>query len=74
MQTFWVFLVDLASSKSTAAAAAFKFAVELDQMDNSGALNVCVHPLVIINVSDHTTRMRFKGVNRVLGVLLGEQA
>jgi hypothetical protein len=42
----------------------------------AGGLNIDIHPLVIINISDHTTRKRSlaKGkATRVLGILLGIQ-
>lgn len=42
----------------------------------ASGLNISLHPLVIINISDHTTRKRSLNNNkptRALGVLLGVQ-
>jgi hypothetical protein len=42
----------------------------------ASGLNISLHPLVVINISDHTTRKRSLNNNkptRVLGVLLGVQ-
>jgi len=42
----------------------------------SGALNVALHPLVLINISDHFTRTKVSSKNanpRVIGALLGVQ-
>ena len=44
----------------------------------SEALNISVHPLVVMNLSDHLTRSRFrsatgKKTTRVVGLLLGRQ-
>eukprot|EP00741_Cyanophora_paradoxa_P019767 tig00021168_g19078.t1 len=42
---------------------------------SSSASNVSLHPLVIINISDHYTRMRaMRGPLRVIGCLLGIQS
>lgn len=43
---------------------------------SSSGLNISLHPLVIINISDHATRKRSLAggkPQRVLGVLLGVQ-
>jgi len=43
-------------------------------MGESAALNVHLHPLVLINISDHVVRFRSAGrTQRVLGALLGAQ-
>jgi COP9 signalosome complex subunit 6 len=40
----------------------------------SGALNVKLHPLVIINISDHFTRAKIRNLaSRVFGAMLGIQ-
>lgn len=44
---------------------------------SSGAMEVFLHPLVIINISDHHTRERVglgKSGGRIFGVLLGTQS
>ena len=46
------------------------------QKKGASGLNISLHPLVIINISDHTTRKRSLNNNkptRALGVLLGVQ-
>mmetsp|Transcript_1442 Transcript_1442/g.3275 ORF Transcript_1442/g.3275 Transcript_1442/m.3275 type:complete len:304 (+) Transcript_1442:27-938(+) len=43
-------------------------------MADTAALNVHLHPLVLINISDHVVRFRVSGrVQRVLGALIGAQ-
>lgn len=44
----------------------------------SQELNISIHPLVVMNLSDHQTRARFRSGQgktqvRVLGVMLGKQ-
>ncbi len=41
-------------------------------------LNIAVHPLVVLNLSDHFTRSRYRDhandkASRVVGILLGKQ-
>jgi COP9 signalosome complex subunit 6 len=43
---------------------------------NSGGLIVALHPLVLIHISDHWTRMKYQNGQenpRVIGVILGTQ-
>ena len=56
-----------------------------DSSSSASGLSYKLHPLVIVNVSDHYTRMRLatsrgkqagssqNGVERVIGLILGEQ-
>ena len=46
------------------------------ERETTGALNVMLHPVVIINISDHWTRMKVqskKSNPRVIGALVGIQ-
>jgi len=49
--------------------------MELSQLEESGsALDISLHPLVIINISDHFTREKVTKDNvRVFGILIGSQ-
>jgi COP9 signalosome complex subunit 6 len=44
-------------------------------MTEKAGLEIYVHPLVVVNISDHFTREKClkKGIARVFGVLLGQQ-
>ena len=45
-----------------------------DEIKNSGALDVSLHPLVIVNISDHYTRSKVRNnEERVFGCLMGKQ-
>lgn len=45
-----------------------------EENQNSGALDVSLHPLVIVNISDHYTRSKVRnGEERVFGCLIGKQ-
>lgn len=45
----------------------------VDEHYNSGALDVSLHPLVILNISDHYTRSKVRtGQERVFGALMGQ--
>ena len=46
------------------------------EREGTGALNLMLHPLVIINISDHWTRMKVQSKKtnpRVIGALVGIQ-
>ncbi len=50
--------------------------VVIDRKDRSSAMNILLHPLVIINISEHWTRAKVHGKDpnpRVIGILLGLQ-
>lgn len=47
--------------------------VIVDEIYNSGALDVSLHPLVILNISDHFTRSKVRtNEERVFGALMGQ--
>lgn len=61
-----------------ASAAAANNSVVIEKEGGGGALQIDLHPLVIINISDHFTRAKVEATNtnphpRVIGALLGVQ-